>query len=65
MSDRINISYVANEKLARVVNDFKEHIMSETLALTLEAAADKKTEGVMHDHLIDDNPFKVTIEKND
>ena len=62
VSDRIEINYHGSEKLEQVLSQFKEHIMSETLTLSLN-----KTDGDLHSphrHQIENFELVLDIKKS-
>lgn len=60
VGDRINITYFGDESLVKVVEQFKDYITGETLALTMEKA--QFSQELAYE--IDDLKFSVGIKKN-
>ncbi len=63
VSDRIQVHYQSEEKICLVIEQFKEHIKSETLATDIVRA--KSLEGKYYSHEIEKLDFKLVIIKND
>ena len=58
ISDRINMIYSANKEIVNAVNQFKNYIMDEVLAVTLDESNDAKEEFKINDY-----DMKVSIEQ--
>ena len=59
LTDRINITYSADEDIKLAIDDFKDYIMHETLAKTIEKGSANGEK-----FMIDDKEITIDISKN-